>query len=998
MGMADAVHPSVWTIPAHRSFADALARGLLERHGDDALGLARGLLILPNSRAVKAVTDGFIRVTGKGALLPRMIVIGDEALDERLGVHFDPLEGAALPPAISPLERLFVLAEMVGKARPGISVAERFRLARSLGQLIDQMQVEELGVDALATLDPGMSLADHWQETLGQLDVLLHVWPAYLASRGLIDATARRNLQLHAITDQWRVNPPSASFIIAAGITTSAPAIAGLLRTISRLPQGGVVLPALDLEMDPVDWTALGPFPATEAGERPKRPQESHPQYHLKRLLDRMGVGRGEVEIWPYPGLLDSDEGRDRMIAQVMLPPPLTTAWSDLDQSQLALTGIHAHELAHGGDEAQLIAIAIRHQLETPRRTVALVTPDRILAQRVTAHLRRWDEEVDDSAGVPLADTVQGALLLGLVELLETRCAPVPLVSVLQHPLAMKGERRQIWLDRVRGLDKMLRGPRPAPGLGGILPALDERIESARKRHVRVDDEVLIRDWWQDELVPMLTPASAFSHKAQVSFCDLLQHLVALGSALTGEQLWAGPVGRRLGDEITRLRAYLADNDISVEIADARTLLVMWLGDVAIRPADHGHPRVFIWGLLEARLQRADLMILGGLNEGSWPAVPTPDPWLSPGIRRAIGLPSTEFRIGLAAHDFATALGARRILMTRARRQGRSPMLASRFWRRLEAMTGGLREDKHLAAWAHGLDRRLDVTPRARQPRPQPPLAARPGKLSVTAAERALADPYAFYAYSILKLRKFDPLDAPAERRWMGTIIHEAFELWVKDGAKAKALEPAIDRALAHDAIDPVFRMLARPRLMQAAQTLEAQLIADREEGRTPCATEAEGEGRIAGVIVTGKADRIDRLPDEDGNIVYAIVDYKSGKMSKGPVVAGNSLQLGLLGEILEQGGFKDLAPGKVDKLEYWSLARGSSGKSLGHVIDIGKWFEKDALPEARAVHVAAFEGLARRWLLGDAPFIAKEFGQGRTYDEYDQLMRLDEWLGRDDE
>jgi len=266
LGMADAVHPSVWTIPAHRSFADALARGLLERHGDDALGLARGLLILPNSRAVKAVTDGFIRVTGKGALLPRMIVIGDEALDERLGVHFDPLEGAALPPAISPLERLFVLAEMVGKARPGISVAERFRLARSLGQLIDQMQVEELGVDALATLDPGMSLADHWQETLGQLDVLLHVWPAYLASRGLIDATARRNLQLHAITDQWRVNPPSASFIIAAGITTSAPAIAGLLRTISRLPQGGVVLPALDLEMDPVRLDGAWPVSGDRGG------------------------------------------------------------------------------------------------------------------------------------------------------------------------------------------------------------------------------------------------------------------------------------------------------------------------------------------------------------------------------------------------------------------------------------------------------------------------------------------------------------------------------------------------------------------------------------------------------------------------------------------------------------------------------------------------------------------------------------------------------------
>ena len=77
-----------------------------------------------------------------------------------------------------------------------------------------------------------------------------------------------------------------------------------------------------------------------------------------------------------------------------------------------------------------------------------------------------------------------------------------------------------------------------------------------------------------------------------------------------------------------------------------------------VRPPYGGHPRVFIWGLLEARLQQADLMVLGGLNEGVWPALPAPDPWLAPKIRANLGMPGLEFRTGLAAHDFASALGA----------------------------------------------------------------------------------------------------------------------------------------------------------------------------------------------------------------------------------------------------------------------------------------------------------------------------------------------------
>ena len=47
---------------------------------------------------------------------------------------------------------------------------------------------------------------------------------------------------------------------------------------------------------------------------------------------------------------------------------------------------------------------------------------------------------------------------------------------------------------------------------------------------------------------------------------------------------------------------------------------------IVVRPLYGRHPRLAIWGLVEARLQQADLVVLGGLNEGSWPGSPAARP------------------------------------------------------------------------------------------------------------------------------------------------------------------------------------------------------------------------------------------------------------------------------------------------------------------------------------------------------------------------------------
>jgi ATP-dependent helicase/nuclease subunit B len=403
-------------------------------------------------------------------------------------------------------------------------------------------------------------------------------------------------------------------------------------------------------------------------------------------------------------------------------------------------------------------------------------------------------------------------------------------------------------------------------------------------------------------------------------------------------------------------------------------------------------------------LQRADLMILGGLNEGNWPALPSADPWLSPGIRRALGLPSPDFRIGLSAHDFSMALGARKVLLTRARKSGRAPTIASRFWRRLEAMTGNLRPDRALADWANGLDRRLPVVRRAARPKPNPPLAARPTAFAVTTADKLAADPYAFYAQQMLKLRQLEGLDAPAEHRWRGTIIHTAFERWVADDdARPDRLAVRMDEALAHDAIDPVMRALWRPRMIAAAATLARILTDARATGREPIETELKGEAIIAGININGTADRIDRMSDGEGEapLRHAIVDYKSGTIpAKNKVKGGRAMQLGLLAEILAQGGFPEIPATTGGPLEYWGLSRvkGKTGDTFGCVVDIASHYDKPDELAAHADHVAQFTALVEKYLTAQNPFTAKANGLNGSYADYDHLMRLHEWQGQGDD
>ncbi|QDZ07419.1 double-strand break repair protein AddB [Sphingomonas panacisoli] len=982
---------ALYTIPAQRAFADSLVAGLMKRYGDDPLRLARGIVLLPNNRGRRAVQDAFVRASGGGLLLPRLVTIGDPSLDEAAGAMLDPADGdTPLPPAVDPLARRMILARLVGEARrragDPVTADEAVRLAGALARTLDQLLVEEVDPRKLRAIELTEALSEHWDRAREMFELVIERWPAELARIGAIDAADRRARMLRRLAARWKDAPPS-GFVCAAGISDPAPAVAALLRCVAGLANGTVIFQDLALEMPEEEWDALGPHkPDPDTGSR-TRSVETHPQFQLKLLLDRIGAGRGEVRQWPAGSDHDASLARGRAIANALAPADFTGKWTTLDADRRRLAGIRAVELATVADEAQAIALTLREALETPGRTAALVTPDRALAERVAAHCARWDIAIDDTAGRPLATRAPGTLLTVLAEAAAQDFAPQALLALLKHPLVQNGPPRTLWLDGVRALDRALRGPRPAPGLNGV----DAHLREGDEREADIRAAALLI--WPD-IRSLLEPIEKCFGGGEQPLAAMIAALRETAQALCGDMLWAGPAGRAAAELLADLEVEAANGPPTADPASVAPLLRTLMEEIAVRPPQGGHPRLAIYGLIEARLQTADLMILGGLNEGTWPAIAQPDPWLAPRIRAELGLPGLERNVGVAAHDFANALGAPQVLITRARRDGRSPTLASRFWLRLEALAGE-RFDyaPDLADWAIALDDPGEHIP-ADRPAPSPETVDRPHRISVTEVDTLKADPFAFYARKVLKVSPIDPVDADPSPAWRGNQVHAILQDWFEqDGAAPDALRPRVEKLLNDPRTHPMIRALWGPRLREAIDWVASE-VGSRSGERHILAVEGRGVLDLFGVELNGRFDRIDR--HDDGSLI--VVDYKTGQPpSIAAVREGFSLQLGLLGLIAERGKFAGVT-GTATGFEYWSLARNYRTGGFGYVESPCDPKKRDPIPADEFVARATrnFEKAAGKWLTGAEPFTAKLRPEYDNYADYDQLMRRDEWYGRE--
>ncbi len=968
------------TLPPGAAILDEVARLWLERFGADPL--ARGLILLPTRRAARALAEAFLRATGgRPLLLPRITALG--AIDEAPLALSGALD---LPPAVPSSRRLAALSALILKlpvAEGGVASADRaWMLAQELAVLMDEAERMELDLPAALDRAADDEHATHWQRTLQFLAIVTRIWPDWLAENGFENQAARQVKLLHAQARDWQDNPP-ADPVWIAGTTAGVPAVARLLKVVAGLEQGLVLLPGLDLEMQDDAWDDVG---------------DSHPQGGLKALLAGLGARRADVRPLAEPA------PRARMLAAAMLPARALGAWRDTPPQQP--TGLTRLEAADAQEETAAIALILRDVLETPGKRAALITPDRALARRVTAELLRWGVVADDSAGEPLAETPPAVFLRLLAAASAERFAPVALLALLKHPLAAAGMAPATCRRLARLLEtEVLRGPKPPPGL----VALRRVIEG---KNPELADFLAALE---AALEPLLRAMAA----PQGLPGDMLAGLIAAGEALAATDATEGPARLWALEEGEALSAALAEALDAFALLPVQPrsvlpgLLDAVLEGVAVRSrralrgreAAAEHPRVFIWGLLEARLQTVDVAVLGGLAEGVWPPATDPGPWLSRPMARRAGLPSPEERIGQAAHDFVmAACAAPEVVLSCPRRRDGAPSVPARWLVRLDAMLAGAKQrlDRHpAAAWARLLDQPDGPARPVPPPAPRPPVALRPRRLSVTEVQTWLEDPYAIYARHVLKLRKLNPLEEETDAADYGSLVHDGMHRFLKKfGATwppngREELRLAMAQALEHAGLRRALTEWWAPRLERIADWV-AEEESRRRATNPPAHIVPEKSGTLlmpeANFELRGRADRIERR--EDGRL--AIFDYKTGKPpGQKQVDAGFAPQLPLEAAMAASGAFGAELAGQAAELIYWQLG---GGFAPGEAVSL---FKGDAAAVAAAGEaarenlralIAAYDDPDRAYLAQPHP------GRAPRFPDYAGLARVAEWSAAGDE
>ncbi|MFC0633746.1 double-strand break repair protein AddB [Brevundimonas balnearis] len=991
--------PRWWAIQAHRPFLKDLAAGLLDWLGPEAPErLSDALVLLPNRRAARAFSDALAEVSDHPVLLPQVRPLGDLEADEP---PFAPgsLELDLAPP-LDGLTRRFELATLAARLTGRTESPMRaLAMGDALGRFLDAIYLEEVERPERVIDLVEADLADHWRTAASLLGGALELWPRRLEELGASDPARRRATLLRRLAAQWDERPPEHP-VIAAGSTGTLPAAAAVLGAVAEAPQGAVVLPGLDLELPDDVWDRI---------------EDQHPQAALKALLDGRGVTRAEVRAWPSPETSRRGGARQRLLNGALRPADATDAWQGAlkawrseeagtgrDPVAEGLAGLSLMTLRTEDEAAAAIAVKMRETLETPGLTCALVTPDLELSRRVEARLARWGVRPDVSAGTPLDLTPVGRLVETAARWIAEPMSPHLLLAALKSPLtALPGEP-----EALAGLEALEEAAlRQAPPRDAA--DLMKRLVKARgpdRRGAPPPDWKLARLASAERLVraveAMLDRAGArFTPEASAD--DAARALVELVETLAGEAVWSGADGEAAAGLLTRLIE--AGGALGrVARADLPELVRDLFAAEPIRTGGATHPRLRILGAIEARLVRADRMILAGLEEGVWPAGAQVDPFLSRAMRRTLGLPSPERRLGQTAQDFVQAAAAPDVTLVHVERRGGQPTIRSRWLWRLDMMArgagAGIARDEATAALARALDAPTAPPKLAPRPEPRPPVERRPNSLYVTAVERWVRDPYHIYARYILNLpamlRPGQSLEAAAR----GNAIHEAVDRLTRE--HPDELPPGCAAVLAGWMRDGLIEAgfpaagLAREGLLaDACARWLVDFEARRRRAGTLIRSEVKGELEITagGAPFTIKA-RADRIEVADG--VADIIDFKTGMApSRKQVATGFSPQLTLAGAIVAAGGFEGVPAARPGALTYVRLTgRGEAGEE----IDVGAPTKTDART-AEELSAEALEGLRRRVEVYRNPatpypsWTAPQFAKGLDGD-YDVLARVWEW------
>lgn len=1020
--------PRVVSIPPGVPFLGALADALIAGRlvpgwpaPGDPFDLARGTVLLPTRRACRALVDALSARLG-ATVLPSIRPLGE--VDDADLIALDEIgpDGLDTPLAIDGFERRIALTRLIlawarrmgrdgGPVPVPASPSDAAHLAAELARLMDALAIEEKDAGAIRAILPD-ALQDHWQSTLRFLSIATEAWPAYLLEKGRVEPAERRRRLMEAEAARLSRFPDRP--VVAAGSTGSIPATARLLETIARLPRGLLVLPGLDRDLEPDVVAALARDEAAPGRRDGGAP--GHPQYGLARLVRRLGYDDPRdvpVLAEPPPAL----RLRERALSEAMRPADATDAWARLTPEDRAgfaegLDGVGVIEAANEREEALVVAGLLAEVVHDGDGTAALITPDRTLARRVAGELQRFGLGVDDSAGVPLAETPAALLARLVADAAVSRLAPDRLHALISHPAATFGLAPQDARRAAAAFERlMLRGPAPPSGAAALEPAararaaLGRRDGSTAAAGLDTEARALAVDL-AGRIAAIVGPLeTALNEPADAGLHDLAalhaRTLAAVRDTPT-------PRPARPEEGVVDLDGFFAEiaasaaESLDIPPATYPELFVALMRGRPARGRPQTEPRIRIYGLMEARLVCHDRLVLAGLVEGVWPATTTTDPWLSRSMRADVGLPAPERRIGLAAHDFAQAMGTADVWLTRPAKRDGAPTVPSRWLSRLFAVVG---EATAARLRARGADRlaasraieRVDAPPLpVPRPEPRPPVDARPRRLSVTAIETFVRDPYAIYAKHILRLTPFEGIGESQGPREKGEIFHDLLGRFASAINAGAPIDPARLIAEADDAFDrlaaPELVLFWRARFRRIAAAMAGFERTRRDDGRRVL-VEIDGvltfPAPAGGFTLTARADRVEWLPDTS----FAVVDYKTGS-PPGPkeVRVGFAPQLPLEAAMIARGAFTEAGlpgGGAPSELLYLRLKGGSPAieeKSVaGRDVPAPEVLAETAFTGLQGL-ISAFDDPAQGYRSLRAPKFQRFAG------DYDHLARAAEW------
>ena len=960
-------HPRVFAVPLGVDFPRAVVEGLNHRTCDlSPEALARTHLVLNTrrmQRRIRALFDA-----GPSRLLPRQMLLTDL-------VQY--LQHPA-PPVIPKLRRRLELAQLVAtliEREPDLAPRSAiYDLADSLANLIDEMQGEGVPPTAVQSLDV-TDMSGHWLRALKFISIA-ETLVNNDAALGL-DPEARQRWIVSALIRHWRDQPPQHP-ILLAGSTGSRGTTSQLMQAIARLPQGALILPGFDTDMASDVWESLDADP--EGGDL----AEDHPQFRYLKLLKALDLHPSEVPLWSDKHAYAPE--RNRAVSLSLRPAPVTDAWM-IEGPKLKGLGkgfadVTLVEAPDPRSEAQTIALRLRQAAEEDQ-TAALITPDRMLTRQVAAALDRWNILADDSAGQPLHLSAPGRFLRHVAQLFVRPLDGEMLLTLLKHPLTHSGADRNkhLLLSRDYELHLRRKGP-PCPDAETLIHWGQAQPEGAE---------------WGTWAAEQFTDRAVSGNLPLETWTSLLRNsaeAISSGSGGLPGRVWQGDAGEAAFSVICELSDE-AGSGGEMSAKDFADLLGSLLQKAEVRSAIAPHPNIMIWGTLEARVQGADLVILGGLNEGSWPGSPQPDPWLNRSLRRKAGLLVPDRQIGLSAHDFQQAIASKEVWLTRAIRNDDAETVPSRWINRLTNLLDGvpdadgpntLRDMRARGKYWLGQAALLDHAPRtnlAVRPSPRPPTFARPRQLSVTEIKTLIRDPYAIYARRVLDLAPLDPLVPEADALSRGVVLHLVLERFVKDTADNPDVltREHLMNVAAHVLKHEVPWSTAQ-RLWLARIAKFSEWFIEREKQRQLVAKPANFEARLKreisnlGFFLTGMADRLDR--DAAGDL--HIYDYKTSSAPTKAEQTHFDKQLLLEAAIAENTGVEGVEPAPVARAVF---------------IGLGKQTEVDAPLVEEPTHKvwSDFEALIEKYLSSEQGFTSRRMLQKDSdVGRYDHLARFGEW------